>query len=68
MSDNINLQSATKQWVDSVLQYYSRSPNRSDLTQVFARGFFAGWSEREVAQFVDRLNKNNIDFPPWDKK
>ncbi len=62
------LQEATAAWVAFVQAYYERSPNRSDLTQVFMRGFFAGWSEREVASLADQLAENNRRLPCWPTK
>lgn len=57
------LQTATKIWVEEVKKYYENEPNRNKLTQIFMRGYFAGWSEREVATLVDKLYKNNQDYP-----
>lgn len=59
------LQSITKTWVDTMLEYYKNTPNRNSLTQIFARGYFAGWSERELAQLADRMKYSNDNFPPW---
>ena len=64
----MNLQEATAAWVKFVQDHYARSPNRNDLTQVFARGYFAGWSERELAQLVDQLVENYRVSPPWPDK
>ena len=64
MSENL-LQSATKLWVESVQKYYEREKDRNELTQIFMRGYFSGWSEREVAQLADELAKNNQDYPLW---
>lgn len=62
------LQEATKTWVSFIQTYYASSPNRGDLTQIFARGHFAGWSEREVAMLADGLEENNRRLPPWEEK
>ena len=59
------LQAATEAWVMAVQKYYEREPNRSELTQVFMRGYFAGWSEREVAQLADKLADNAKRIPSW---
>jgi hypothetical protein len=59
------LQAATEAWVMAVQKYYEREPNRSELTQVFMRGYFAGWSEREVAQLADALADNAKRLPSW---
>lgn len=63
-----DLEAVTKIWVETVLEYYKNTPNRDELTQVFARGYFSGWSERELAQLADRMKYSNDNFPPWPKK
>lgn len=60
-----DIEAATKIWIETVLEYYKNTPNRDELTQVFARGYFSGWSERELAQLADRMKYNNDNFPPW---
>ena len=68
MSENL-LQSATKTWVESVQKYYEREKDRDEeLTQIFMRGYFAGWSEREVAKLADQLAQNERDYPLWRDK
>lgn len=67
MSENL-LQSATKTWVESVQKYYEREKDRNELTQVFMRGYFSGWSERQVAELADELAKNERDYPLWENK
>jgi hypothetical protein len=62
-SDENDLQSATKTWIEAVQKYYENEPNRKKLTQIFMRGYFSGWSEREVATLADKLFKNNQDYP-----
>ena len=62
------LQSATKTWIEAVQKYYENDPDRYQLTQIFARGYFSGWSEREVAMLADKLFKNNQDYPLWKDK
>lgn len=59
------LQAATEAWVKAVQKYYEHEPNRNELTQVFMRGYFAGWSEREVAQLADKLADNANRLPSW---
>jgi hypothetical protein len=66
MHENL-LQSATKTWIEAVQKYYEREKDRNELTQVFMRGYFAGWSERQVAQLADELSKNENDYPLWRK-
>lgn len=62
MKDNL-LQSATQAWVESIQKYYENEPDRNKLTQIFMRGYFAGWSEREVAQLADKLVDNKKKYP-----
>ena len=51
---------ATKTWIESIKEYYK---DTDDLTQIFMRGYFAGWSEREVLELANRLSKNQEDYP-----
>lgn len=60
--DNL-LHTATKKWVESVQKYYENEPDRTQLTQIFMRGYFSGWSEREVAQLADELTNNQKQYP-----
>jgi len=55
---------ATTKFIAAVLEEYEGC-ERSDLTQVFMRGPFAGWSEREVAQLADQLDANQKLFPRY---
>lgn len=57
------LQSATKTWIEAVRKYYENEPDRNKLTQIFMRGYFAGWSEREVAILADKLYNNQKEYP-----
>ena len=57
------LQQATKTWIEAVQKYYEREQDRNELTQVFMRGYFSGWSERQVAELADELAKNERDYP-----
>jgi hypothetical protein len=57
------LQSATQLWVEAVRKYYENEQDRNQLTQIFMRGYFAGWSEREVAMLADKLYNNQKDYP-----
>jgi hypothetical protein len=62
MYENL-LQSATKTWIEAVQKYYERDKDRNELTQVFMRGYFAGWSEREIALLADDLAENQRKYP-----
>jgi hypothetical protein len=57
------LQSATQLWVEAVRKYYENEPDRNQLTQIFMRGYFAGWSERQIAMLADKLYNNQKDYP-----
>ena len=59
------LQLATKNWIEAVQNYYE---NNSELTQIYMRGYFAGWSEREILRLAERLLKNEQDYPLWRDK
>jgi len=60
------LQLATKAWIEAVQKYYEREKDRNELTQVFMRGYFAGWSEKQVAELADELDKNEKQYPLWE--
>jgi len=62
------LQLATKNWIEAVQKYYEREKDRNELTQVFMRGYFAGWSERQIIKLADELAKNEQDYPLWTDK
>jgi hypothetical protein len=62
---NNDLQLATQEWVKAIQKYYMRTPNRNELTQVFMRGYFAGWSESQVAELADQLADNVEKYPNW---
>ena len=57
------LQLATKTWTEAIQKYYENEPDRNELTQVHMRGYFGGWSERQIAQLADQLAKNETDYP-----
>lgn len=56
----IDLQKTTADWIADVQQYYRKFDN---LTQVHARGHFAGMSEREILSLADRLAENQKKYP-----
>lgn len=56
------LQQATKTWIESVQKYYENTPT-NELTQIYMRGYFSGWSEREIVEFANKLAKNEKDYP-----
>ena len=51
------LTNATLDFVEFVKNYYKGIPE-NQLTQVFARGPWAGWSEREVLDLIKRIDGN----------
>ena len=56
------LQQATKTWIESVQKFYENTP-RNQLTQIYFRGYFSGWSEREILELAEKLLKNEQDYP-----
>ncbi len=62
------LQLATKNWIEAVQKYYEREKDRNQLTQIYMRGYFAGWSERQIVELADSLAKNEQDYPLWRDK
>ena len=61
------LQIATKNWIIAVQKYYENTP-RNELTQIYMRGPFSGWSEREILEFANKLAKNDKDYPLYSDK
>ena len=55
-------QEATDRWIELTLEKYCKR-NVDDLTQVFMRGPFAGWSERMVLELAMKLDKSNKKVP-----
>ena len=53
---------ATKEWIEAVRSYY-KGYRPNDLTQIWARGYFAGWSEREILALAEKLDENNTKYP-----
>lgn len=66
MTQNL-LQSATKTWIEAVQKYYENTP-KNELTQIYLRGYFSGWSEREILEFANKLAKNEQDYPLYSDK
>lgn len=55
-------QEATDHWIKLTLDKY-KGFDPLDLTQVFMRGPFAGWSERMVYELAYNLNDANQKTP-----
>lgn len=62
MSDQPDFWQLTDQWIAAVRERY-KDQKRGDLTQIFMRGPFAGWSERQIAQFADEMHEKNTIYP-----
>jgi hypothetical protein len=58
----IDLQKTTADWIADIQQYYGKY-QIDNLTQVHARGHFAGMSDREILAFADRLAENQKKYP-----
>ena len=52
----------TDYWIELTLNKY-KGFERDDLTQVFMRGPFAGWSERMVYELAENMDKSNKKVP-----
>ena len=61
------LQQATKTWIESVQKYYENTP-KNELTQIYMRGYWAGWSERQILELAEKLLKNEQDYPLYDRE
>lgn len=60
------LQQATKTWIESVQKFYENTP-RNELTQIFMRGYWSGWSERQILELAENLLKNEKDYPLYEE-
>ena len=58
----MDIQRATREWVSAMKEYYD-SRDEDDLDQINLRGYFAGWSERDIHEFVNNLHENNETDP-----
>ena len=52
----------TDYWIELTLNKY-KGFERDDLTQVFMRGPFAGWSERMVLELAMKMDDANKKVP-----
>jgi len=57
-----SIQKMTEEWVDGIFKEFEDF-KPSELTQVRARGYFAGWSDRDILEFANKLKNNNDKFP-----
>ena len=55
-------QEATDRWIELTLEKYQKWDS-DDLTQVFMRGPFAGWSERMVLELAMKMDDANKKVP-----
>jgi len=55
-------QLATDHWIELTLKKYQEWDS-GDLTQVFMRGPFAGWSEHMVLELAMKLDESNKNLP-----
>lgn len=55
--DTHNFFDATNAFIDAGLLHYANHSSK-DLTQVFMRGPFSGWSERQVVELIRQLDEN----------
>jgi hypothetical protein len=49
-------------WLEQVQEAY-KGRDRDDLTQLYARGPFAGWSQEKMVRFADELWENEQKYP-----
>ena len=56
------LQEATKEWVDTIIELFEGYPSDA-LNQVYMKGYFAGWSTRDVLNMAKRMKEANDKFP-----
>jgi hypothetical protein len=49
-------------WLEQVQEAY-KGRDRDDLTQLYARGPFAGWSQEKMVRLADELWENEQKYP-----
>lgn len=49
-------------WLEQVQEAY-KGQDRDDLTQLYMRGPFAGWSQERMVRLADELWKNEQEWP-----
>jgi predicted lipid-binding transport protein (Tim44 family) len=49
-------------WLEQVQEAY-KGQDRDDLTQLYARGPFAGWSQERMVRLADELWENEQKYP-----
>jgi hypothetical protein len=54
----------TSAWIKAVKDRYAGC-DLNDLTQIFMRGPFAGWSERELLELANRMDEAQTVRPIW---
>lgn len=59
---SLDLQQTTKQWIDSIIDYYDKHDSQA-LNQVYAKGYFAGMSAREIYNLALHLKDNAEKHP-----
>lgn len=57
-----NYWNITDSWIKATIDRYSK---HEELNQIFMRGPFAGWSERELFEFAKKLDENQKNLPLW---
>ena len=62
IGDQEEWQITTDYWIELTLEKY-KGFERDDLTQVFMRGPFAGWSERMVLELAMEMDDANTKVP-----
>lgn len=55
----------TNKFIKAVKDRY-KNFGPGDLTSVFAKGPFCGWSERQLLEFAEQLDENQKRFPLTD--
>ena len=62
ITDQEEWEITTDYWIELTLKKYYEWDS-DDLTQVFMRGPFAGWSERMVYELAENMDKSNKQVP-----
>lgn len=64
--DKEDIYDITRKFIQCISEKY-KDFDTKNLNQVFMRGPFAGWSERNLLEFSNKLKDNWNNFPPHEK-
>lgn len=58
----MSIQEDTKRWIEAMKAHFQNADSQS-LNQIHVRGYFSGFSEREILALVKKLEENAEKYP-----